>query len=869
VAILHNPARIMSSSDRQQVSFREIFESYRGYLVPLAVLVVFGFTTFAIYDLTTEVRYDDVVAALAATSWSAIGLAIFFTALSFVSLIGYDMNALSYIGKKLPFTPVAMTAFSAYAVGNTAGFGALSGGAIRFRGYSRLGMTPDDIGRVIAFVTLAFGIGLLAVTALASLVTAPRISQLLGVDVGWVRGVAIVIIAGLSILVIIGRDGREITIAKVKLRLPDTRTSSQQFLITALDIAASASVLYVLLPDTGISWPSFLAIYATAVGAGVLSHVPAGLGVFETIIVAALGSTVDIDQVLGSLVLYRVIYHVLPLLVATLFIIALEVQQLSHHPVASTLRKLEFRLAPLLLAAFALMAGAMLVFSSVTPTPDTDLDILYNYLPLPFVESAHFLSSLLGIVLFVTSRGIAQRLDGAWWTATICASLALLFSFVRAIALFEASFLVILIVGLLLSAKLFNRPASLFRQVLTVPWIVAMMILVAAALTILFFVYREVDYSHELWWQFEFSAEAPRGLRAILGVAIVAAAISTFSLLRPAATRTALSSPQDLEKAVSIVMAQDWADANLVRMGDKRLMFSDNGRAFIMYGIQGRSWVALFDPVGPREETQELVWRFVEEARAQGGRAIFYQISPALLPYCADAGLRAFKLGELAIVELAGFDLKGSRLAGLRQAVNKGVREGLAFEMIAQPEVATYIEELRRVSDSWLEAHETREKTFSLGAFRDDYVCAQPVAVLRKDGRIVAFATLSLTDTKKEGTVDLMRFAPDAPKGSMDFLFVRIMEYLRDAGYSEFNLGMAPLAGMAQREAAPVWDRVGSVVFEHGERFYNFKGLKAFKSKFQPRWEPRYLAVASIGPAIAMMDATLLIGGGLRGVVGK
>ena len=854
----------MSSTDRQQISFRQLFESYRGYLVPVAVLIVFGFTTFAIYDLTTEVRYEDVLDALAATSWSSIGLAVFFTALSFVALIGYDLNALDYIGRRLRFVPVAMTAFSAYAVGNTAGFGALSGGAIRFRGYSRLGLTPDDIGRVIAFVTLAFGTGLLAVTAIASLVTAPRISQLLGVDVFWVRAIAVAIIAALSALVIIGRDGREIRIGKLKLRLPDTRTSSQQFLITALDIAASASVLYVLLPPTtGISWPSFLAIYATAVGAGVLSHVPAGLGVFETIIVAALGNAVDIDQVLGSLVLYRVIYHVLPLLVATLFIIALEVQQLAHHPVASTLRKLEFRLAPLLLAAFALISGAMLVFSSVTPTPDSDLDILSSYLPLPLVESAHFLSSILGIVLFVTARGISQRLDGAWWTATICASLALLFSFVRAIALFEASFLVILIVGLLLSAKLFNRPASLLRQVLTVPWVVATLILVAAALTILFFVYREVDYSHDLWWQFEFSGEAPRGLRAILGMAIFAAVISMFSLLRPAATRTALSSKEDLDKAVSIVMGQDWADANLVRMGDKRLMFSDNGKAFIMYGIQGRSWIALFDPVGPAAETQELVWRFVEEARAQGGRAIFYQISPALLPYCADAGLRAFKLGELAIVELSRFDLKGSRLSGLRQAVNKGIREGLEFEVIAHPDVMASIGDLRRVSDSWLEAHETREKTFSLGSFRDDYVSAQPVAVLRKDGQIVAFANLSLTDTKKEGTVDLMRFAPDAPKGSMDFLFVRIMEYLRDAGYSEFNLGMA------QRQAAPVWDRIGSVVFEHGERFYNFKGLKAFKSKFQPRWEPRYLAVASVGPAIAMMDATLLIGGGLRGVVGK
>lgn len=859
----------MSLPDQQQGRFREILEGFRGYLVPLVIVVVFGFTTFAIYKLTDEVSYDDVIDALMATSWSSIGLAIFFTALSFLALIGYDVNALTYIRRKLPYVPVAMTAFSAYAVGNTAGFGALSGGAIRFRGYSRLGLSPDDIGRVIAFVTLAFGIGLLAVTALASLAAAPRISDVIGVDPFVVQVVAVVIIIALTVLVIMGREGRQITIGKITIRLPDSRTSSQQFLITALDIAASASVLYVLIPQTEIGWLSFTAIYATAVGAGVLSHVPAGLGVFETIIVAALGNTVDLDTVLGSLVLYRVIYHVLPLMVATLFVIWLEVRQLARHPVASTLRKLEFRLAPLLLAAFAMIAGAMLVFSSVTPTPDAELDLLNAYLPLPLVESAHFLSSILGIMLFVTARGIGQRLDGAWWMAVICASLGLLFSFVRALALVEAIFLIILLAGLGLSARQFNRQASLFRQVLTPAWIGAMLILVAATITILFFVYREVDYSRDLWWRFEFSADAPRGLRATLGVAIVAALISIYSLLRPAATRSAPSTGDDLDRATAIVMAQHNADANVVRMGDKRLMFSESGNAFIMYGIQGRSWIALFDPVGPKEEVPELVWRFVEEARSKGGRAVFYQITPALLPYCADAGMRAFKLGELAIVDLSKFDLKGPRLAALRQAGNKGVREGLEFDVILQPDVMASMDQLRQVSDSWLEAHNTREKTFSLGAFRDDYVAAQPVAILRKEGQIVAFATLAITDTKQEATIDLMRFAPDAPKGSMDFLFVRIMEYLRDAGYSEFNLGMAPLAGMSQREVAPVWDRLGSVVFEHGERFYNFKGLKAFKSKFQPRWEPRYLAAATVGPAIAMMDATLLIGGGLRGVVGK
>ncbi|MFB9949651.1 bifunctional lysylphosphatidylglycerol flippase/synthetase MprF [Rhizobium puerariae] len=860
----------MEPTDRQPSRFRDLLETYRPYLIAFAVLAVFAFTTFAIYNLTTEVSYDDVVEALGNTRWSSIGLAVFFTALSFAALVGYDLNAITYIGRSLPLVPVAMTAFSAYAVGNTAGFGALSGGAIRFRAYSRLGLSPDDIARIIAFVTLAFGIGLLAVTALASLVTAPRIGAVLNIDSSWVRIGAILIIVVLSVVVMLGRDGRTISIGSLNIRLPDTRTSSQQFLITALDIAASASVLYVLLPQTGIGWPSFLAIYATAVGLGVLSHVPAGLGVFETVIIAALGNTVSIDQVLGSLVLYRVIYHVLPLLIATLVVIGVEIRQLAHHPVASTLRKLEFRLAPPLLATFAMIAGAMLIFSSVTPTPDSDLDFLSGFLPLPLVEGAHFLSSILGLILFVAARGIGQRLDGAWWTGMICTALALVFAFVRAVALFEAAFLIILLAGLFLSAKQFKRRASLFGQVLTPTWLAAMFIIVAAAVTVLLFVYREVDYSHELWWQFEFSEEAPRGLRATLGLAIFAATISFFSLLRPAAWRAPPSTVDDLERAIQVAMAQDNADANLVRMGDKRLMFSESGKAFIMYGIQGRSWIALFDPVGALEETADLVWRFVEEARARGGRAVFYQISPGLLSHCVDAGLRAFKLGELAIVDLARFDLKGGRLAGLRQAINKGAREGLEFSVIDPPQVMASIEDLRCVSDAWLAEHNTREKTFSLGAFREDYVASQPVAVLRKENRIVAFATLSVTDTKQEGTVDLMRFSPDAPKGSMDFLFVKIMEYLRDAGYAHFNLGMAPLSGMSTREAALAWDRIGSVVFEHGERFYNFKGLKAFKSKFHPTWEPRYLAVAGgVSPAIVMMDATLLIGGGLRGVVGK
>ena len=182
-----------------------------------------------------------------------------------------------------------------------------------------------------------------------------------------------------------------------------------------------------LLPDNVIGWPAFLAIYAVAVGLGVLSHVPAGLGVFETVIVAALGQAVDVDTVLGALVLYRLIYHVLPLLLAVIFVIGAELRSLYRKPMASSLRRVAGRLTPLLLATLALILAAMLVFSSVTPTPDDNLAFLSDYVPLPIIEGTHFLASLLGLVLVIVARGLARRLDSAWWAALVVAVIALLF----------------------------------------------------------------------------------------------------------------------------------------------------------------------------------------------------------------------------------------------------------------------------------------------------------------------------------------------------------------------------------------------------------------------------------------------------------
>jgi phosphatidylglycerol lysyltransferase len=178
---------------------------------------------------------------------------------------------------------------------------------------------------------------------------------------------------------------------------------------------------------------------------------------------------------------------------------------------------------------------------------------------------------------------------------------------------------------------------------------------------------------------------------------------------------------------------------------------------------------------------------------------------------------------------------------------------------------------LRVVSDAWLAEKRTREKGFSLGRFDEDYLRRFPAALVRIQGRVVAFANLWLGGLKAAMSLDLMRYDPDAaPAKVMEFLLLELMLWGRAQGYRAFSLGMAPLAGLEHHELAPLWSRAGALLFQHGEQFYNFQGLRAYKEKFDPVWEPRYLASPGglVLPRI-LANVASLIAGGLRGVVAR
>jgi phosphatidylglycerol lysyltransferase len=300
------------------------------------------------------------------------------------------------------------------------------------------------------------------------------------------------------------------------------------------------------------------------------------------------------------------------------------------------------------------------------------------------------------------------------------------------------------------------------------------------------------------------------------------------------------------------------------------LLFHDSGTAFIMYAVEGRSWIALGDPIGPESERTELAWRFCELCDYYNDWPVFYEVQQQNLSLYVDLGLSLLKLGEEARVRLDTFSLSGEAGKKFRHTLNRMEKAGGTFTVVPAADVPSLLPELRAVSKVWLAAKRTREKGFSLGRFDDKYLAHFPMATVWQADKLIAFANLWLGAEKAELSPDLMRYLPDTSTNIMDYLLLRLMMWGKQEGYQWFNLGMAPLSGLEDHTLVPFWNHLGAFAFRHGEHFYNFQGLRQYKEKFDPVWEPKYLAVPG-GLALPRILTNLAtrISGGFKGVISK
>jgi phosphatidylglycerol lysyltransferase len=838
------------------------------WLGPLAALLVFTLVVWVLHHQLAHLHVKRVLAHLHAIPSRQVLEALGFTALSYWLLTTYELLALRYLRRAIPYTRILFNAFIAYSFSHTLGFSAFTQTAIRLRLYATARVSAIDVAMVSVFCSVSFGIGLATVAGLSLVLSPGHAATLLHLDPRWAVLVGALLLAVVCAYALWASFARgSVEIRGWALRAPGPAIGLAQIALGVLDLSLSCAVLWSLLPASAhVHYITFLGVYAAAVIAGIISHVPGGVGVFEAVILLTLPG-VPTDALLGSLLAYRAVYYLVPLVFGTLLFGSKEVS--AQWGRLARARELATQyvapVVPQIAGALSFLSGALLLFSGATPAIDERLAFLDRFLPLPVLEVSHLVGSIVGLGLLALSRALFRRVHAAYHIAVWLLLAGIFASLLKGLDFEEATLLLLVLAILVLGRRSFYRPTAILDERFTPGWVASITGVIVLAVWIGLISHRHMRYSRDLWWSFAFDANAPRMLRASLTVVVLGAAYVLLNLLRPARPEPAVAGPEELARARALIEKSDQTLANAALTGDKRLLFSDAGDAFLMYQTARRSWVALGDPVGSPQGAEELVWRLREMSDYHGAETVFYQASRGCLSLYVDLGLAPLKIGEEARVSLADFSLEGGARADLRQAHRRAQRDGASFEVVPAERVGELLPLLQPISDAWLASKSTAEKRFSVGAFSPQYMCQFPLALVRAGGAPVAFANLWTTATRVELSVDLMRFDPQAPRSAMDYLFIELMLWGQRAGYRWFNLGMAPLSGLESHPLAPAWHRVGNFVFRHGEHFYNFEGLRRYKAKFDPDWEPRYL-VARGGIALprVLVDISMLIAGGVK-----
>ncbi|HYK24976.1 MAG TPA: hypothetical protein VEV18_01865, partial [Steroidobacteraceae bacterium] len=470
------------------------------WLGPLAALLVFALAAYFLHGELARLHVRDVLGALHAIPASALKLAYALTAASYLALGCYDVLALAYLralraaaSPRVPLTRVLSASFIANAFGHNLGFGAFTGAAFRLRLYSASRLTATDVALLSGYTSLTTTLGIALLAGLSFVADPVRAATTLHTVPGWclvIGGALLAFVAAYAAWSSMPRLTLEIR--GWRLRPPGTVLGLAQIALGSIDLAFTGGVLYVLLPHSAhVGYLSFLGIFAVAIAAGLITHLPGGIGVFEAIVVLALPESRP-DALLGSLLAYRIVYYLTPLAAAALTFAGEELgAQLARlETVRRRAAAFVAPVVPSVAGALTFVAGTILLVAGATPELDTRLTPLNRLLPLAVVEIAHLAASIIGLALLVLARALFRRIRAAYRAAVWLLVAGGVASILKGFDYEEAVILGIVLGVLALGRTAFHRPASVLRERFTPAWAASIVGVVLATIWIGFFAYR-------------------------------------------------------------------------------------------------------------------------------------------------------------------------------------------------------------------------------------------------------------------------------------------------------------------------------------------------------------------------------------------
>ena len=290
-----------------------------GFLLSIAIIAI---AAVVLYRMLHDIELEEVVDALRATQTHQIVLAGLFVAAGYFTLTFYDLFALRTIGRSdVPYRVAALAGFTSYSVGHNVGASVFTGGAVRYRIYSQWGLSAVEVAKICFIAGLTFWLGNATVLGLG-IAHVPQAAGAIDQLPAWCNRVVAIAILGVLVayVVWVWQAPRQIGRSNWQVTLPNGPSTLLQIGIGIVDLGCCAFAMYVLMPDEPhIGFVTLAVIFVAATLLGFASHAPGGIGVFDAAMLIALWQF-DREDVLAGLLLFRLVYYVIPFALALLIL---------------------------------------------------------------------------------------------------------------------------------------------------------------------------------------------------------------------------------------------------------------------------------------------------------------------------------------------------------------------------------------------------------------------------------------------------------------------------------------------------------------------------------------------------------------------
>ncbi|WP_297519317.1 bifunctional lysylphosphatidylglycerol flippase/synthetase MprF [uncultured Clostridium sp.] len=766
--------------------------------------------------------------------------------ISYAPLSFYDFILKKKVGINLPYKKLYKYSWIASSVASLMGFGGAASLAIKQHFY---GDYVEDKKLLLKEISKIIGLNLSGLAGICLFYLATDYKDFLGQ--GWVIIPMVLLAAYVPCLL------GYLVYKLIKTKdLKDFLGTLAIIGMSILEWVTTVILIYVILRITGahIGFYKFLPVYITSAVIGIISMIPGGAGTFDLAFITGVESFgIPVAQALIVVLLYRISYYIVPVIIGI---------ALYGHDFSKKMNERYNNLPDQIISSFAykflrlmvFLTGITMLLTGINERLLLKIRLFGKFFGTNTLGFSNDLSILIGFLCIVAACMLRYKTKYIYKATLVLIIVGILTLLSKGFYPGE------IIISVVAAYILYRSKSSFYRESFIVNWkntIKDASILIASllgyyAVLDFYLKYTKGHLEKELFRQLGGTA-----LSMFIIAAIIYIVIYFMHLEQKFPTKTFYDYEDDIHEIVKNYRGSSLT--HLVYLRDKYIYMNEDKDVMFQYQTYLDKIFVLGNPIGNNEKIFAGIESFYELADKYGYTIVFYQIEEDMIKYLHSHGYDFMKIGEEAMIDVQSFEVVGNKMKSLKKSRNKMVSDGYTFEMIYPPYSQELMARLKYISDDWLDGRS--EKGYSVGFFDEYYLSKEGIGLVKNsEGEIEGFANImSMYNGKESFSVDLMRFTKEATRGVMDYMFINLIEVGKEKGYEKFNMGMAPLANVGTSKYAFLSEKIALQVYEYGQIFYSFKGLRKFKNKYTNNWEPRYVAYRRKTPIVfSMIQAALL-----------